>query len=92
MEMCGFRDQSQGLLIFTYADACVLPEAETQSWFRSTFRYGDNRCHRFLMTSPGIWMDSLSIPARRRFLGKWFPSLSFEEILFSYALRVAGSI
>ena len=58
MEICDFRDQRQGLLIFTYVDACVLPEAETQSWFRSTFRYRDNRYHRFLMTSPGIWTDS----------------------------------
>ena len=35
MEMCDFRDQRQGLLIFTYVDACVLPEVETQSWFET---------------------------------------------------------
>ena len=38
--MCDFRDQRQGLLlIVTYVDDCILPEVETQSWFRSTCRY-----------------------------------------------------
>ena len=80
--MCDFRDQRQGLLLtVTYVDDCILPEVETQSWFRSTCRYRDCHWYGFLMTLPGFWTDSLNVPARRRFLGKRFPCLSFEGIL-----------